>query len=303
MSTRLNDGRRLSKRRLGLELSRADIRLLADYRIFLERKGLRPNSITNFLAKVRLFAEHLFPRDLLSATSDDVDAFIDGRQLGARARYHYVSTIHGLFEWAVVYGHAKRDPTLRVVRPRFPRSIPRPIPDGDLRQLIASAPQRELAMIALAAFHGLRAGEIAGLQREDILELNSPPVLIVSAGKGGHQRVLPLHTEGWEMIRPVTHGLCGYLFTTQTGRPLKPYDVSHAVNELLEALSIEASCHSLRHWYGTKVYRASKDLRVTQALMGHASPNTTVGYVAFSSQDAHEAVAAITHRREVSDDD
>ena len=31
-------------------------------------------------------------------------------------------------------------------------------------------------------------------------------------------------------------------------------------------------------------------------LAGHASPNTTVGYVAFSSQDAHEAVGAITHR-------
>jgi hypothetical protein len=27
--------------------------------------------------------------------------------------------------------------------------------------------------------------------------------------------------------------------------------------------------------------------------MGHASPNTTVGYVAFSAQDAHEAVALI----------
>lgn len=143
-----DDGRKVSQRRLGLELSRADLRLLADYRVFFERKGLRRSSIVSFIYKLRLLAEHVFPRDLLSATSEDGDAFADARQLGARARYLYISTIHGLYHWAVIYGRAKRDPTLRVVRPRWPRSIPRPIPDGDLRRLIAAAPQRELAMIA-----------------------------------------------------------------------------------------------------------------------------------------------------------
>lgn len=85
----------------------------------------------------------------------------------------------------------------------------------------------------------------------------------------------------------------GWLFTMPSGAPMAPWNVSCAVNTLMADMQIEATCHCLRHWYGTKVYRASKDLRVTQALMGHASPNTTVGYVAFSAQDAREAVALI----------
>ena len=51
-------------------------------------------------------------------------------------------------------------------------------------------------------------------------------VLIVAEGKGGHQRVLPLHAEGWEMIRPITHGVNGWLFTNSSGRPLEPWAVS-----------------------------------------------------------------------------
>jgi site-specific recombinase XerD len=291
---RVDDGRKVSRRRLGLESSPANVKVLGEYRVFMERKGLAVGSVQKMLDVLTCFAEQLCPRDLLDASTADVELFVDRRKLGARARYHYISTIHGLFEWAVIYGHTTTDVTLRVVRPRFPRSIPRPIADVDLRQLIDGAPTAELrAMIALAAFHGLRAAEIAGMQREDILDRNVPAVVIVAHGKGGHQRVVPLHADGWEMIRPVTHGVHGWLFCKPSGGPLQPWAVSHALNVLAHDMGIESTCHSLRHWYGTKVYGASKDLRVTQALMGHASPNTTVGYVAFSAHDAHEAVSAI----------
>lgn len=295
MTKAINDGRehRRGSRRLGLPLSAQDVRWLAEYRIHMERRNVRPRSIDKLEGTLRLFAESIFPREFITATHEDVDRFLDGRHLGARGRYAYISTLHGFYKWAVIYGKTKVDPTLKVMRPRLPRQVPRPIPDEHLRRALMSAPPMERAMLALAAYHGLRAGEIAGLQREDILELNDPPVLIVLDGKGGHQRVLPLHPVGWEEIRPWTHGRVDYLFGNTPGEPMKAWAVSHAVNHLLHDLGYESSLHSLRHWYGTKVYQASKDLRVTQALMGHASPNTTVGYVAWSSQDAHEAVGRI----------
>ena len=40
--------------------------------------------------------------------------------------------------------------------------------------------------------------------------------------------------------------------------------------------------HQLRHWFGTHTYRASLDLRMTQELLGHSSPNTTTIYAAWS---------------------
>ena len=267
--------------------------VLDDYLQHMERKGLRPRTVEKLLGVLALFVAHVAPRDVLTAVTADVESFVDCRRLVARTRYMYLSVIHTFFEWAVIYGRIDRDPTLRVVRPRLPRSVPHPIGDGDLRRVLDDAPPREAAMIALAAFHGLRAAEVAGVQRGDIIDTNTPPVLIVSCGKGGHQRVVPLHAAGWDLIRPITHGVRGWLFTDAAGSALPAWAVSHAVNNLLRSLGIDSTCHSLRHWYGTKVYQASHDLLVTQQLMGHASPLTTAGYVAFSSDDTHSAVASI----------
>lgn len=259
------------------------------------RRGLRETSIVKNGNVLRLVAEHVHPRPLIAATAADLEAFLDSRHLSARTRYHHVSTVHSFFEWAVVEGIVDTDPTLRVIRPRFPRSVPRPIPDGDLEHVLAIAAPRERAAVALAAFHGLRAGEIAGLQREDILDRNDPPVIIVANGKGGHQRVLPLHPKAWDLIQPwAAQHRHGWLFADETtGRAVPAHRISHQVNTLLHEAGIASTTHSLRHYFGTKVYAASRDLRVTQALMGHASPNTTVGYVAWSSVDARAAVESI----------
>lgn len=58
-------------------------------------------------------------------------------------------------------------------------------------------------------------------------------------------------------------------------------------------LEIEATMHQTRHWFGTQLYIATRDLRLVQEMMGHASPSTTAGYAAFASDTADAAVAAL----------
>jgi len=288
------DGRARAKRLQGLELDEMSVALIGEYLHVMERRGCRPASVATIGRKLRLLAEHLRPRSLGEAEAEDIERFLDRRRLTARSRYAYVSHLHGFFKWAAAWGRVPGDPTLRVVRPRFPRSLPRPIEDEDLREAFRAATPQVAAILALAAFHGLRAGEIAGLQREDILDRHTPPVILVLDGKGGHQRVLPLHDEAWSLIEPWALGRRGWLFTMPNGAPMRPHNVSHLANAFLhEWVGTASSIHSLRHWFGTKVYAASRDLRLTQALMGHASPNTTVGYVAWSAEDGRAAVSKI----------
>ena len=45
-------------------------------------------------------------------------------------------------------------------------------------------------MLVLATFCGLRAREIAGLDREDVRETLATPVLVI-LGKGGKDRIVP----------------------------------------------------------------------------------------------------------------
>jgi integrase len=66
--------------------------------------------------------------------------------------------------------------------------------------------------------------------------------------------------------------------------------MSREIREFLGNLGIDATAHQLRHWFGTNIYAASRDIRLTQELMGHASPITTAGYVAWAVLDAEETV-------------
>ena len=50
--------------------------------------------------------------------------------------------------------------------------------------------------------------------------------------------------------------------------------------------------HTIRHWYATRAYAASHDLRAVQQLLGHASIATTQMYVATGDDAARAAASA-----------
>ena len=102
--------------------------------------------------------------------------------------------------------------------------------------------------------------------------------------------MLPLHERARAAINRVGTTKAGPVFTQPNGQPYTAGEVSRKVNRYLESLGLEATAHQFRHWFGTKTYAASRDLRLVQGLMGHASPNTTVGYVGWAAQEASAVV-------------
>jgi site-specific recombinase XerD len=61
----------------------------------------------------------------------------------------------------------------------------------------------------------------------------------------------------------------------------------------MASIGVAATAHQLRHWFATQAYRGSRDLRVVQELLGHASPTTTAIYTAFSRTESVRAVSAL----------
>lgn len=68
-------------------------------------------------------------------------AWLEQCNIGPSSRYHYLSTLHGLYKFAEDYRHGKNDPTKRIPRPRLPRGVPHPIDDDDLHRALAGAPK------------------------------------------------------------------------------------------------------------------------------------------------------------------
>lgn len=263
------------------------------YLIAQERKGLKRSSIEARARTMRLLQDWMAPKSMVDANAQDIELWLDARRIGPKTRYAIISHLHMFYRWAVRQGHVAADPTEDIDRPRIPQNVPRPISDDNLALALDRADPVCRAILSLAAYAGLRAQEIAGVRREDILEHLAEPMLIVSKPKGHKERTVPLHPKVWAALNVGILPRTGPVFTGLNGTQWPAWRVSHLANDHLGALQIPSTLHSLRHYFATKVYGVSLDLRLTQELLGHSSPTTTAIYTQYAKGRASEVVAAL----------
>lgn len=262
--------------------------LLGRYERHLRRKGLAASTITRYLTDLRALERWLDGTPWGEATPDLIERFLDERQLDRRTRYRWISEIHGLYEWAVTRKEVRADPTLMIDRPRLHRLLPRPMDDQDLSRAIEQAGAQMKAWLCLAAYSGLRCAEIASLDRAGV-----QPNTIRVVGKGGNERVVPMHPRVKEALAGVALARSGPVFRNKSGRPFTPKAISKRVAAYLEGIGIDATAHQARHSFGSRAYRASRNLRAVQELMGHADPSTTAGYAAVTADDLAHVVESL----------
>jgi integrase/recombinase XerC len=264
---------------------------IRDYQQDQRRRGLLPGTVKRTGDVLANLARHA---PLLEATPADVEAWLDRTPLVARTRYSYLSHLSAFYDWTQATGRTDGNPARKIPRPKLRRGLPRPIDPGDLAHAVRQAPPRERCWLLLAALAGLRCQEIAGVHRDDVIDREVPAVLVVSHAKGGHQRIVPMHDEILFALRVYGLPRQGPVFLSSSGRPFSPGQVSKLGNAYLRSVGADWTMHSLRHRFGTDVFRQSRDLRLTQELLGHQSPNSTAIYTAWSPGEAATVVRALT---------
>ena len=245
---------------------------------------------------LRRLAAALGVDDPLHASGPDLLAWQEScAHLSAQSMATYLSHVRSYYAWAVESDLRETDPSARLVRPVVPRPLPRPIPHDRLMLALAGATPRIGLALLLAATAGLRAKEIAGVNEAHILRDSGQ--LLVLDGKGDHQRLIPLRDVTTQALDAAPRSPAGWFFPALRGGGVRghasPASISTACNRHLRACGIPDTLHSLRHRFGTELYRASPDLRMVQEIMGHSSPNTTARYVAHNNEAAARAVAAM----------
>ncbi len=85
-----------------------------------------------------------------------------------------------------------------------------------------------------------------------------------------------------------------YLFPTRDGSRLSTRYLRHLVSRLSERAGIaeadKVSPHTLRHTFATDLYRETKNLRLVQKALGHASIQTTEVYTHIVDEELEEAL-------------
>jgi len=192
--------------------------------------------------------------------------------------------LSAFYSWAVRRRQVRVNPVADTDRIRVPRGLPRPVNAELVRALIELAPDRETELaIALAAYAGLRRAEVAALTRDDIV-LGVNPVLYVRGGKGGRDRVVPLHPELQALLERLPAGLvCGH----------QAQAIGKKVATHMRSLGVEATMHQLRHTFATEAARVSPDLLAVRELLGHASLATTERYTLLTGTRTAATVAGM----------
>ncbi len=188
---------------------------------------------------------------------------------------------------------------------RQPRRLPESIDTDDVSAFLADLSTRRDRAITLAmVLGGLRASEVRGLLLADV-DQGRRQVRVV--GKGGRERVVPVDRAFFSELaaylqRERPPGLatpeCFVVLRGPTaGQPLTEAGLRSVFRyHRTTSGAARVRPHRLRHTYGTELAAAGIDLLVLRELMGHASPETTAGYVHLS--DEHVA-AEYTAAREV----
>jgi len=134
---------------------------------------------------------------------------------------------------------------------------------------------------------GLRRGEVLGLRLPDL----SPGEhrLFVEAGKGGHQRRVPVAPRFFRSLaayfsdeRPATatDRVFVVLKGPRRGQPLSAAGLDEIVEGARRRAGVEhLTCHQLRHTCFTRLREAGMALEAIQAQAGHASIESTRIYL------------------------
>jgi len=277
-------------------------------------RGLSDNTLAAYRRDLSRYAAFLQGRGIDDARSVDehaVAAFVaarstathdDGRPYRASSVVRSLSAVRSFHRFLLREGGADRDPSAGVIRPRLPRSLPRPLSVEDVLRLLDAPPRdspvglRDRAILETLYGAGVRVSELGGLDVDDV-DLEGGGVRVL--GKGGKEREIPLGRYAVDAIdaylrraRPsfATARSRGALFLNQRGGRLTRQGVAGILAKAarLSAVERRVTPHTLRHSFATHLLEGGADVRVVQELLGHASVATTQVYTLVTREHLRE---------------
>jgi integrase/recombinase XerC len=198
------------------------------------------------------------------------------------------------------------------------RGLPKFLDAGELRALLeaaeASGP-RDLALVTVMAYAGLRVSEACALRwgdinpsfPEDASLAHGYGTLLVRQGKGGKQRLLPVHARVRRALDALLRNFgilrserarpdpADYVFPGHYGR-LTSRAAEYVIEGLCAAAGIareKAHPHTLRHTFATNLLRETGNLILVQRSLGHASVSTTQIYTHLVFDDLADAIGRL----------
>lgn len=176
--------------------------------------------------------------------------------------------------YSVLDGRAARNPVRDV--PKFAEPAPalRALPYEDIRAIFAAmSPSKSKARLMVIAYTGIPHAEIAMIAPTDVdVHVRNVAVHGRKKGKGTLSRIVPLTSDGVMAFQMMAREDAWGKFSRATLRNVFRRACKRALGR------DDFTPYDLRHSFGTEMYRVSGDIRATQVLMDHSTPQLTHRY-------------------------
>jgi integrase/recombinase XerD len=269
-------------------------------------RGFSPLTIAAYRRDLSQFAAHAGttwredPKPLI--------AFLTALQRsGAKAstRARKSAAVRSFYVFALREGIATRDVPALVDAPKPGSYLPDVLAPDEVERIL-DAPSaedpigiRDRAILELLYGCGLRVSELVGLDTERV-DLPNQQVRVI--GKGNKERRVPMGDEArerlhryrigpraaWTAKRPTEA-----VFVGRRGNRMSREAVWSLVKRWARAAGVpeRVTPHTFRHSFATHLLEGGADLRVVQALLGHASISTTQLYTHLTGERVREVYA------------
>ena len=273
-------------------------------------RGVSPNTLSAYRNDLSQLVEYLASQNGVYEGGDpwaDVnDQTIAGyvlwlHELGYSdtTRARKVASTKSMFSFFLDEGVVARDPTEYLGSQSVGRSLPDPLTAEEVERLLTAHPGdetpeslRDSAMLELIYATGMRVSELVSLDLDD-LDLDGAAVRCF--GKGGKERIIPVHHEAVSAVRdylaegrPLRQSSrsAQAVFLNRRGARLTRQGFWLLLKSCAQRAGLDGRItpHTLRHSFATHLLRGGAQLRHVQELLGHASITTTQIYTHLTSE-------------------
>lgn len=261
-------------------------------------RGLSENTLYAYGGDLAALTAYLKDRGVHRWEDASLETFrgyfheLEAAHLSAGSRARRMASLRSFMRFLERRGVVKRNAAARLKTPRGDQRLPRVLSTEEVERLLAAPDpttalgRRNRALLEVFYATGLRVSELTGLL---LKQLHLEEGAVVVLGKGNKERLVPLGDWAAEALRVYLEQgrprLVGrpsppHVFVNHRGRPLS----RQGVWKLIRALAVRAGIqqpitpHMLRHSFATHLLENGADLRVLQALLGHADISTTQIY-------------------------
>jgi site-specific recombinase XerD len=197
-----------------------------------------------------------------------------------------------------------RNPVIAGDIPKKPEPLPKFLDDRDAARLMAAArassDPRDRLVVELLARTGMRAGELADLEADAVVQIGAGHWLRIPLGKLRNDRYVPLHPELVQLLAAWTAAHLEHIrrhkrLVADHRGPLDRYVIGRIVARVGRAAGVPGvHPHRLRHTLATQAINRGMRLEAIAALLGHRKMEMTLIYARIANKVVADEYAAVS---------